>query len=109
VVRYGPNDASKFVGEGNDGSVVTSQPFNFECPRAQSVGLRDTLGRAEKCAGSVDDQHSDIGVAALADRTEPSRRAAGSFARRQPQIAGEVSTCWKTLDIPNKNRPVQLR
>jgi hypothetical protein len=77
-----PGDASELVGESDGGLVVTASSLDFESPGPEAVGGFHALGSPKNGAGAVGEEHSDIGVAALADATEPADASGGVFSRK---------------------------
>ena len=69
---HGPGDARELAGERDGGLVVAARLLALERPGAQTI--RPELGAlrvTEDRARPVDQQHAEIGIAALADATEP--------------------------------------
>lgn len=97
-----PDDASELVGESDGGLVVTASSLDFESPGPEAVGGFHALGSPKNGAGAVGEEHSDIGVAALADATEPADASGGVFSRSQAEIARELSSRAKPSDVSDK-------
>ena len=98
----GPDDAGHFVGHGNGGLVVTAAALDIESPEAETVGIGFGLCSPQHGARTVDEQHSEIDVAARADSAQLPPSAAGMFAGCQTQIAGEVTTGGEARDIADE-------
>ena len=47
----------------------------------------------------MDEEHSQVGVSALADPSEPAELAAGAFARRDAEVRSEVAARGEAVDL----------
>ena len=102
VAPHGPGDPSEFVGDGNRGLVVTPRAFPFEAPSSQPIVRRGVLGVPEDGSRAVDEEHSQVRVAALADGTEAADQPARVLAWGEPEVAGEVATGREPLDVADE-------
>src|SRR5436190_6243230 len=102
VLPDGPDDAGQFVGEGHGRFVVAAERLELQSPGAQTVGGATLLGSPEDGACAVDEQHAEVDVAALADGAEAADEAAGALARRQPQVAGQVTAGGEALHVSDE-------
>ena len=57
---------------------------------------------AQHGAGTVDEEHAQVDVAALGHAAEASNLAAGMFARGEAERAGEVATGRKALEVADR-------
>jgi len=64
------------VGEGGGGLVVSDLAFEVEGPGAQAVAVLHALGIPEDRSRAVDEEHAQVGVAALGGSAEESAQAA---------------------------------
>lgn len=87
-----PSDARELVGESDGGLVVTASSLDLESPDPEAVGGFHALGSPKNRAGAVGEEHSDVGIASLADPTEPADASGGVFSRSQAEIACELAS-----------------
>ena len=66
----GPGDSSELVCESDGCFVVPTRTLTFESPGSQSIGMIDVLCRPEDGACAMNEEHSEIGVAAFGDAAE---------------------------------------
>ena len=91
VLPDGPGDAGELVGEGDGGLVVAELALEAQRPGAQAVAVLHALGVPEDRARAVDEEHAQVGVAALGDPAEASAQAARVLAGCQADEAGHVA------------------
>ena len=65
--------------------------------------LRRDLGTAQHGAGTVDQQHAQIDIAALGHATESARGAAGVLARRESEGTGEVTAGREAIEVADRS------
>src|SRR5262245_14680555 len=102
VLPDGPDDAGELVGEGDSSLVVAAERLEMESPGAQTVGGATLAGSPENGACAMNEQHTEVDVAALADGAETADETAGAHAGRQSQVAGEVTAGGETLHVPDE-------
>ena len=96
---YSPDNAGHLVGQGYGRFVVATGLFQSQCPGSEPIGLLEAPGSKQCRPGSVDDQHSQVGVSPFADRPQPASLAAGALSGCEAKEAREVTTCGETLDV----------
>ena len=65
-------DTGELVGKGGGGLVMSDLAFEVEGPGAQAVAVLHALGMPEDRSRAVDEEHAQVGVAALGDPAEES-------------------------------------
>src|SRR5262245_2031119 len=67
VSPHRPGDASELVGQSDGGLVAAYSSLEAECPAPEAVVGLGVPGVTEDGASAVDEQHPQVGVAALGD------------------------------------------
>src|SRR5215510_15238704 len=91
VPPHGPHDSRHLVGQSNGRPIVASQPFDLESPGTQPIEVLAPFGRPENGARAVNEQGSEVDVAALADPPQQPHQSTGVLSRGQTEVAGEAS------------------
>src|SRR5206468_2606961 len=121
VLPGGPGDAGELVGQGDRCLVVSNASLELERPGPEAIVFLRLLSVAENGPRSVDQEHTDVGVSALGDATEPALHPARVFPGGEPEVAREVAAGGETVNVadegnegggdqePNpRNRPQQI-
>ena len=91
-----PAHARHLVGKRHGGLVVANAPLESQRPALDTVerfiGLGQGLGSAQGGPRPMDDQHSEVFVAALGDPAQPSSMATGALQRGDPKPGCEVAS-----------------
>ena len=103
VLPHGPTGAGEFVCERDGGNVVATSFFELQCPGTQAVWRVESFGMTEHGSGAVDEEHSQVSVAAFGDATEAAGQSAGMFPWSQADVACEVTTRAKALHITDES------
>src|SRR5262245_31038273 len=97
-----PGDSSEFVSQGDGGFVMARALLKAERPAAQPVLLLRFLAMPENGAGTMNEEHAHVQVTSLGDVSQSTFRAAGAFARGEPEIAGEVPGRGEPVDVADE-------
>jgi hypothetical protein len=100
---HGPGDASELVGQSDRSLVVPTPSLELQSPGTKAIVLLGLLGVAQHRAGTVDQQHAEVGVAAFGDATETLAQAARVFAGCQPKVAREMSARGKARHVAHES------
>ena len=92
VLPDGPRDARELVGESDSRPVVPPLPFDFEGPELYWMGVAGTFGAGEHGPCAVYEEHPEVGIAPLADASEPTVEAGRVFIWCEAEVRGEVSS-----------------
>ena len=85
----GPGDACELVCQGGGGTVVTSAFLDFEGPGLKPVRGLGAFGGQEYGPSSVDQEGTQVGVAAFGDCAQMAVVTAGEFLRDQAEEGSE--------------------
>jgi hypothetical protein len=91
VLPDGPGDSGELVGESDSGLVVAACGFASEGPGSESV-WGSALGGMKDGASTMDEERSQVDVAASGDRAKAAPLTGGSLSGCEAEIAGEVSS-----------------
>ena len=70
-----PSDSGGAVGEGDGGDVVAAGLGGSDSPGLELIGHLDTVSSEESGSGTVNEEHTCIGIAALGDATHATAKA----------------------------------
>jgi hypothetical protein len=85
-----PDDASDLVCDGDGGLVVGLDLGEAVSPSTEVIGLFDASVEDDG-TGTVNEEGSEISIAALGDASESALETAGELARSKAEPAGEVT------------------
>ena len=96
-----PDDPGHLVGDGDGGLVVDVSLGEVVCPAAEPVGL--AVARVQQHGTSaVNEQCAQVAVTALGDAAESPLEAARILARRQAEVAREVTSGREAANVADE-------
>lgn len=108
VAQRGVAEARELVGQGTGGLVVVAAALHIQRPATYAAdipaGTFGHLGRSERTARAVGEQHAQVAVALLGDATQEPARSRAVFARCQTEPAGEVARVLEVRHVTRGGR-----
>ena len=104
MTPHRPHDAGELVGESDGGLVVAAQPFELQRPDPEPIRRRGCLRLrvAQHGPRAVNQEHAQVGVAALANRPQAPPQCRRGLPRREPEITREVPPGRKPRDVADR-------
>ena len=65
---------------------MSSGAFDLESRELDGIGVGVSLGAPEDGSGTMDEEHSDVGISSLADGPEPASQARRVFPRSESEV-----------------------
>ena len=78
-----PHDPRELVRDGHRRHIVAASLFRAARPCLEATRVRTRLRMPQDRSGAMNQQHAEVDVALLADRSQSASSAARAFARRE--------------------------